>query len=311
MLRSGSPRRKLRLPGSAQPPVTAEKRSFLPQTVSVLTAITAVLAIVISWLTLRMNRDAQFSTRYTSAVEQFGNGNELTRTGGIYLLGRLAVESSDDRSIIIDMLTDYVKQKTGLGNADPAVCHTRSAPAPDVVAALRVLFFRIGREPGDKRIDLRRVCLVGVEMPGADLTCVRLDQSVIRSAVFDNAKLVDASLEYVSFAGSSLIGADLTRAVAFGADFTNVNTYGRTDLTGARLREAELAEAKLAGADLTGADLTRARLDDADLTDADVSGARLATYLGRIKHLPPGADRSGALASATALAVPDPARVCA
>ena len=67
-----------------------DKKSFVPQLVSVLTAITAVLAILISWLTFK-----------------------------------------------------------------------------EVVAAMRMLFFRIERKPGDEQIDLRRVCLMGVEMPAA------------------------------------------------------------------------------------------------------------------------------------------------
>jgi len=144
-----------------------DKKSFVPQLVSVLTAITAVLAILISWLTFKMQQDGQYSARYTSAVEQFGNQSLRARTGAVYLLGRLAVESSDDREIIVKMLADYVKQQTGMGEEDPDVCDARPTPPLDVVAAMRMLFFRIERKPGDEQIDLRRVCLLGVEMPAA------------------------------------------------------------------------------------------------------------------------------------------------
>ncbi|MEV6350880.1 pentapeptide repeat-containing protein [Actinoplanes sp. NPDC051851] len=317
---SGSPRELARRKLRARFPRPARRTraartdggtSYLPRVSSALTALTAVVAILISWMTLRINHDEQILARYTSAVEQLGHTSLLTRTGAVYSLGRIAVESSYDRPVIIAMLADFISAYAGMGDADPKTCHgTRAAPPLDVIAAMRVLFFRIPREPGDGRLDLRRLCLIGVEMPGADLTCVRLDQSVIEYSNFDGANLTGASLQHTRVGGTSLAHAVFTRADAFRADFRPVNTYSGTDLTGARLWDAEFVEAKLVGVDLTGADLSRTRLTRADLTGSELTGARLATYLGDVARLPADADRTAALDSADALTHPAPAPVC-
>ena len=74
--------------------------------------------------------------------------------------------------------------------------------------------------------------------------------------------------------------------------------------------DAELFGAKFNGADLTNADFTRARMDEADLLNTDVTGADLATYLGKVKNLPPDADRSGELAAAESLPTSSVSRPC-
>jgi hypothetical protein len=300
---SDSPRRRLRttgdrLPGIARRTKTGiDKKSYLPQITSALTAITAIFAILISWLTFKMNRDGQISTRYTSATEQLGSASLLTRTGAVYSLGRIAGDSDFDRPVIVNMLADFIKQKTGIGVTGQDACHARDKPPPlDVIAALRVLFFEIEREPHDDRIDLRRVCLPQVEMPGADLTCVRLDSSIIEYAHFENATFVGTSLQHARLGGSHFDDADFTEASAYRAKFNTVDRYAPSDLTGARLIDTDLVRAELIGADLSGARLTRTRLEGADLSGADLSGAVLATYLGDVAKLPPDADRTRELA---------------
>ena len=70
---------------------------------------------------------------------------------------------------------------------------------------------------------------------------------------------VSRNLRGASFAGSSLVAADLSRS----------------DLTGADLRRARLCGCLLGGADLTAADLRQARLAGAELSGAVLAGARL------------------------------------
>ncbi|GAA4966122.1 pentapeptide repeat-containing protein [Actinoplanes utahensis] len=310
---AGSPRdasrRRLRALGSRSPRLAPRRgtdgragpggrKSLLPGISSAITALAAVFAILISWLTFRINRDGQITARYTSAVEQLGNREMITRVGAFYSLGRIALESDHDRPVIIDMLVDYVQDKAGMKHGSPEQCHDRPDTSLDVIAALRVLLIRIERTPDDHRLNLRRVCLRGIQLPGADLTCVRLDNAVVEYSNFAKATLVDASLQHTRFGRTILDGAVLDRADAFDADFSNINHHSMNTLVGATLRGTNLMQARFVGADLTGADLTAARLTGADLESAELGGARLDTYLADAYRLPPGVDRTDARASA-------------
>jgi uncharacterized protein YjbI with pentapeptide repeats len=301
-------RRRLRALGSRSPRLVARRgagdragaagrKSLLPLVTSATTALTAVLAVLISWLTFHISRDGQITARYTSALEQLGHSTMITRVGAFYSLGRIAVESERDRTAIIDILVYYVQDKAGMKQGSPDQCHDRPDTTLDVIAALRVLLFRIGRTPEDQRLNLRRVCLRGVELPGADLTCVHLDNAVIEYSDFTGAEFADASLQHTRFGRTSLDGAVFHRADAFRADFSNVNQHSMNTLVGADLRGIDLRQARFVGADLTRADLTGARLTGADFESADLRDANLSTYLDDALRLPPGIDRSAASAS--------------
>jgi uncharacterized protein YjbI with pentapeptide repeats len=62
-------------------------------------------------------------------------------------------------------------------------------------------------------------------------------------------------------------GADLTKAIAHGADFRSAHMT-ECCLQGADLAEADMRRAKMQRSDLRGADLTGSRFGDADLTEA-------------------------------------------
>lgn len=114
-----------------------------------------------------------------------------------------------------------------------------------------------------------------------------------RRCYLDGRDLKDVSLDQAmlreaTFQRSDLTGARLTNADAYRAKFLSARLE-RTILDGARLIEADLTRAEMSGASLKGtdlrnaklvgavmkgADLTGARLEGADLRNADLSGAR-------------------------------------
>jgi len=92
----------------------------------------------------------------------------------------------------------------------------------------------------------------------------------------------------------SLVGADLSRAHLYGANWSKAN-LSKTDLSNADLSNADLSGAdlsfaylykanlvftNLSGANLSGADLVCAALDYANLSGANLSGAKLAPPIG-------------------------------
>jgi len=250
-----------------------------------LTAITAIGALVFAGLSLNATRDqvaiaeqGQITDRYTRAVEQLGQqGSDRihVRIGAVYALERLTHDSPRDQRSIIDVLLAFVGAST-----EDVVLQLRSDPleligaecpniepdsltAADIQAALTVL----GRNPlpyvlpddNQPLFGLPVPCLPGVNLAGANFDKVNL------TGIF----LKDAWLEAVDFNGAALPAADLSR------------TY----LRNANLRDADLTHANLRHADLTSADLRGVDLSDADLRGADLSQADLrGARLDNVKH---------------------------
>lgn len=266
------------------------KGSSLAQITSAMTALTAACALLISGLSLKVTRDGQLTSRFASAIEQLGNGSPDTKVGAIYALSRLAIDSKPDRPIVVDLLTDYIQAGAGPTKIEAEKCRSNGPTPRDVVAALRVLFFQITHALRTDEVDLRQVCLNQVRFPRADLTCVVLDNAVIAGSDFEDATVTDASLAYADLQSNRFIGADFTRADLHGALFGNDNTdISSADLTEAVFRDAQLDGATIVDVDLSGADLTNALLDDADLRKSNLDQARLSTYLGGVRNLPPEA----------------------
>lgn len=245
---------------------------------SLITALTAVGAVIFSGLSTSATRDqiivareeariaeqGQFTERYTAAVAQIGqNGPAFlqVRLGGIYALERLTRDSPRDHPTIVEVLTAFIRTTTPsrvrptAGNPVQECSITRVDP--DVQAALTVLGRRNAHNDGNTRIDLRSTCL-----PGAELRSARLDSADLTGAYLFNADLAAASLTDAALGGANLTGAKLTDT-----DMT------KADLNHGYLFDADLSNATLRSADLTATDLTNARLVGADLTDARHQGA--------------------------------------
>ncbi|OYQ32605.1 hypothetical protein CHU95_17655 [Niveispirillum lacus] len=114
-----------------------------------------------------------------------------------------------------------------------------------------------------------------------------------RRCYMDGRDLKDVSLDQAmlretTFQRSDLSGARLSNADAYRAKFLSARLdraildgarlieadLTRAELSGASLKGADLRNAKLVGAVMKGADLTGARLEGADLRNADLTGAR-------------------------------------
>jgi uncharacterized protein YjbI with pentapeptide repeats len=100
------------------------------------------------------------------------------------------------------------------------------------------------------------VALIAVNVSGAYLGGVRLENAAARRADFSatdlrEARFARAQLDDAVLQAANLRNADLNHSSLTGANFEDA------DLTGASLAGADVAQASLARADLTGADLTQ------------------------------------------------------
>lgn len=89
-----------------------------------------------------------------------------------------------------------------------------------------------------------------------------------------NVSLDKAMLREATFQRSDLSGARMTDADAYRAKFLSAR-LDRAILDGARLIEADLTRAEMIGTSLKGADLRNAKLVGAVMKEADLTGARL------------------------------------
>lgn len=126
--------------------------------------------------------------------------------------------------------------------------------------------------------------------PGVDWSGCRAEQIKLTNADLTDARLANVDFSRGEFDGTTLQGADLTRAVLSRGDFTGALLARakferaealRADFTGvnaewANFSKAELARSRWKNARLLGADFTKSDLQRADLTGADLTNATFA-----------------------------------
>ncbi|MFI9817106.1 pentapeptide repeat-containing protein [Saccharothrix variisporea] len=250
------------------------------QVSSLVSALTAVGALVFTALSLQATRDqieiaerGQVTDRYSKAVEQLAHPRFEVRLGAVHALEQIARDSEAHRVPVVSVLTSFIRGERHVTTGGGPACEVEEfydvgSARHDVHAALTA----VGRLDGGRAVDLSLSCLDSALLPGARLRCANLDGSSLRQA-----SLIGADLR-----GASLAGARLDAAESLGPDGAGAVLRGAS-LAGARLSRATLRNAVLEAVDLAGADLT-----DAVLAGADLDGANLAGAYVR------GADFSGA-----------------
>ncbi|MBV8993827.1 MAG: pentapeptide repeat-containing protein [Pseudonocardiales bacterium] len=257
-----------------------------------------------------MTQQGQITDRFTKAIEQLGSEKLDVRLGAIYALERIAVDSKRDHSIVVEVLSAFVRVRKRLplgSGAQEKESDLASmvfyGPDVDIQAVITVLGRlpnRFGVTRGDLSLtDLRGANLDGANLAGANLKNTQLEWATmrrvnLRGAYLDGAnckwaKLDDSDLTYAQLSGSSLqhatlYDARLAHVSALGADLHKVAAMG-CNLSGARLGGADLTQSNLIDADLTGADLSDGYsvMEDSGAEQetrcigANLSGARLRT----------------------------------
>jgi hypothetical protein len=229
------------------------------------TALTAVGALVFTGLSLQSTRDQleiartdQVTQRFTTAVEHLGDDRTTdVRLGAVLALERIARDSAVDREAVGQLLAAFVRRRRPLGET----CVQDQGDQADVDAALRVVSTeRLVAAP-----DLRATCLSGLDLSGARLRCATLAGADLTGTT----KLMGADLRQADLTGAVLSGTDPADASPPAANLNGA------DLEGARLTGADLSHTFLIGADLRGAELTAAMLTGVMLGRADLRGAHL------------------------------------
>ncbi|MFF0456745.1 pentapeptide repeat-containing protein [Nocardia africana] len=208
-----------------------------------------------------LSEQVAVTDRFRLAAEQLASDKINVRISGIYLLERLAKDSTADHPTVFSVLEAFVRTQTGAAACGDSEARPDAAvePPADIQTALTVIGRRDASRDGDHRVDLSRTCLNGATLNGAHLA----------GADLTGVRLIGAALGRVDLTGATLNGTRF----AF-ADLTEAN-LGNDDLTGTDLHRADLTGARLTGANLTGVHLTSTKLSEADLVGAKLTGALL------------------------------------
>ncbi len=116
---------------------------------------------------------------------------------------------------------------------------------------------------------IKKLKLSGVDLKGASLAGLHLDQCDCQAANLSGANFQEAVLNKCDFTGANLTKANLSGAKLKGSDFSGA------DLSGANLTRVVLGGARLKRANLTGANLTQVDLRAADLSTTELANVKL------------------------------------
>jgi hypothetical protein len=174
---------------------------------------------------LNLTETGQLSQQFTQAVGQLG-GDEATKLGGVYGLGKLARNDPADYGTAVATVLSAFVRNVGYTNQHVSQTSDLSVRKPSVQAALDVLLERprltdrqgtlklsVGLDKSH-RLDLRKANFVGDDMVG-----VNFNGDGLEGANFSGADLSGACLDQATFDkgttldGATLAGTNLTTVV--------------------------------------------------------------------------------------------------
>ena len=214
-------------------------------------------------------QQSSLNDTYQRSAEMLGSGVLAVRLGGIYALQSLAAEHRETYHIqVMRLLCAFVRNPTPTD--DP---WAGEGPKPfdidrlreDVQAAMNVIGYR-----DESQLEIESQQGYHLDLSGASLTFLHLEQGDLRSAILEGVYLQNAHIPSCRLSGANLFQADLTKA---NLRFAHLNS---SDLSGARLREAKMARAILDNANCYETVLTDAVLHGASLKQTDLRAAEVS-----------------------------------
>ena len=179
--------------------------------------------------TQMLSQESQLTERFGRAVDQLGSERLEIRLGGIYALERIARDSERDHWSIMEVLTAFVRER----GADPrrgTKDTIRIGATADIQAAMTVLGRRSITETREKGV---------LDLHGADLSDVNLENLNFAKALFVNTSFRRAYLKGTSFLDASLRNADFSDAVLEGINVKNADLNGVQGLSSPSSHETQ------------------------------------------------------------------------
>ncbi|MCS4277570.1 uncharacterized protein YjbI with pentapeptide repeats [Mycetocola sp. BIGb0189] len=244
--------------------------------------VIAVVSLVFTWQRDRitrhradLERDSNFTDRYTEAIAQLGNTDSLAiRIGGVYALERIAFDSSRDRLTIAHVLETFVRELSHVHSTvtlQPSRATQRAAESTNKVSA------RPGAEIASAILALGRMASFMNTNIDFDLVGANLGELRVAGVNLENANLRDADLCGIDLVGANLKGANLGNSNLTRANLANA------DLRGAYFYPKWCQKLSLEKANLSGMELWFFTLDAVRLHGSDCGNAKF--YQGELSRV--------------------------
>ena len=222
--------------------------------------------------------------RYQRGAEMLGSELLPVRLAGISALKRLAADYPEEYHVqVMELFCGFARHPTGeqenlsWTSADlEKLSYDLSRYREDMQSVLTAIGTR-----GERGKGLEAAAGFRLDLHGADLTHVLLENADLKGADLRHAKLPMVYARDVNLSKASLMGANLYRLTGVGinlsgADLGAANMVGmvaeNTDFSNAVLYRANLTGTCLNGSDFSGAILGHNDLTTAELEQADFSG---------------------------------------
>ncbi|MEC3914594.1 pentapeptide repeat-containing protein [Nocardia sp. CDC160] len=240
---------------------------------------------------LVLAQQTEITDRLAKAVEELDNQGLDARMGGIYLLGQLAHDSIENRSVAFEIIGAYVRTHAAYPaevprQMDSYKCNSDGKITPDIQAALTVIGHR--DSPAEEPVDLSETCLNYAQLMNLDFRNVDLTRSGLMNAEIKASTFVGSRFQDVSFVGARTTDTDFRNACFAGT----ILTY--TSLTGDDLRGATFDGGYLKRTGLTNVKVGSTTLHAMDIRQTDLTGLDMSQvtvqdlFANDENHWPPG-----------------------
>lgn len=233
---------------------------------------------------LKIISEKAFRERIDKIIKGLGSDKLEVRLSSIYEFERMAKESIDVYSTLINILPVFIRRRAPLSDKDEEALFYHeeedylSAPEEDVQLALTTLcrlFHSRRHEVDNGYLELREMNLRGAKLEHEDLSFV-----TGHSVNFNNADFSGADLSYARFSGSGFYNANFGDARLESSFFISCNFktafFSGADLRNAKLVGCHLENSSFNEACLEGADFTLAKLNNSYLEDSNLKNVLLA-----------------------------------
>ncbi|MDJ0676092.1 MAG: pentapeptide repeat-containing protein [Calothrix sp. MO_167.B42] len=222
----------------------------------------------------RLTQEKLIAERLHHAITQLGADNIVTRTGAIYILERVAQDSQQEYSTVMEIITAFIRERAAI-NSHKYIKQEFAKLPIDIQAALKVIGRRnVELDSPQEKLDLRDIDIRKADLRQANFQKIDLRSSNLAGADMTGSVLVEADMENSILSGINLEQANLQSANFHKANLCAAN-LNRALVKEANLQQANLAGASLCGANFTGANFYKANLQQANLQFANLSGAKL------------------------------------
>jgi len=153
-----------------------------------------------------LDRNAHFADRFSKAVAHLESESHAVRCGATYEFKKLAIESKEDREMILKVLSEHVKDR---------ITRTAGRPERDVFLAAETLTFLY--EQFNMSAELAKLRegywnepdLSGISLRGANLTAAKLWETNLKGADLRGATLTAAQLLEAHIDDTTLLDPNL------------------------------------------------------------------------------------------------------